>query len=81
MRTFHFYVDDRRCGSPRELRVQARDEPRARQLAERMLAESEHHLGVEVCERGSRLFGLGSFATRTWCELERNRPPRLAGAA
>jgi hypothetical protein len=78
MRTFHFYIDDRRSGSPRELQVQARDEQRARQLAERMLAESEHHLGVEVCEQGVRRFGLGSFATRTWCELERNRPSNAA---
>jgi hypothetical protein len=68
MRTYHFYVDDARCGSPRELTVQARDERRARELAERMLSDSEHHLGVEVCERGHRLLGVGSFATRTWCE-------------
>jgi hypothetical protein len=48
--------------------VQARHEARARQIAERMHAESEHHHGVEVCEKGVRLFGLGSFALRTWCE-------------
>lgn len=67
MRKFHFYVDDQRCGIPRELAVEAVNEARARQLAQRVLEDSAHHLGVEVCEGGERLFGLGSFATRTWC--------------
>jgi hypothetical protein len=42
--------------------------PRA--LAERMQAESRHHRGVEVCEEGGRLFGLGSFSDRSWCERD-----------
>jgi hypothetical protein len=73
MRTFHFYVDDARCGTPREFVVEAGGEDRARTLAERMLADSEHHLGVEVCEDGQRLLGVGSFATRTWCAQARLR--------
>jgi hypothetical protein len=74
MRTFHFYIDDARCGVPRELVVEAIHEARAREMAEQMRAKSEHHHGVEVCEQGARLFGVGTFAHRTWCE-------RLRGAA
>jgi hypothetical protein len=76
MRTFHFYIDDRRCGAPRSLTVQARDEARAEELARVMLANSRHHIGIEVCEDGRRLFGLGSFAHRSWCEPA--EPPRAA---
>jgi len=82
MRTFHFYVDDARSDDPRELVVQTRDHLRAREMAEKMQAESEHHRGVEVCEKGSRLFGLGSFAARSWCERQmRDLARGLAGPA
>jgi hypothetical protein len=74
VRTFHFFIDDARCGDdPQQFTVSARDESRARQLAERMMAESLHHLGVEVWEDGKRLFGLGSLAGRS---LRDGPPPQ-----
>ena len=76
MRTFHFYVEDARCGAPKVFVVEAAGEARARVLAEQMLAQSEHHLGVEVCEDGRRHFGVGTFTDRSWCEPG----PRLAAA-
>lgn len=80
MRTFHFYIEDARCGQTRSLTVQARDERRAREMAEGVLAQSEHHRGVEVCEDGRRLFGLGSFAGKSWCESDYEPAPRRAVA-
>jgi len=80
MPLYHFFIDDDRYEAPVELEVRVGSEPRARQLAERSLAQSPHHLGVEVCEDGARLFGLGSFATRTWCGARargRQRPAPL----
>jgi hypothetical protein len=80
VRRFHFYIDDTRCDEPRVLLVQARDERRAREIAERMLTQSADHTGVEVCENGVRLFGLGSMARRTWCERDgAPEPERIAG--
>ncbi|HEY2709610.1 MAG TPA: hypothetical protein VGI95_16290 [Caulobacteraceae bacterium] len=68
MKTFHFYIDDAGSGAPRELVVETRDEARAREMAEEMLRQSPEHLGVEVCDGGARVFGIGSFSERTWCE-------------
>ena len=70
VRSFQFFIDDARSGAPRRFAVQARDEHRAREIAERILAESDHHLGVEVCENGTRVFGLGTLSVRTCCGLE-----------
>jgi hypothetical protein len=70
MRQFHFYIDDKRSGVPREAVIEAEGEVEARELADQVLRECEHHAGVEVCERGVRVFGLGSFATRTWCGVK-----------
>ena len=39
--------------------VEVRTEARARVLAERVLAESSNHLGVEVWEGENRLFTVG----------------------
>ena len=78
MRTFAFFIDDRRCAEPRTITVETRDEGRARELAERMLAQSEHHLGVEVCDDGRRVFGIGSFGDRSWCEREEAPKPAAA---
>jgi hypothetical protein len=70
MRQFHCYIDDARMGAPRELVITAEDEDEARQIARQLLDESDHHLGVEVCESGVRVLGLGSFSTRTWCGVK-----------
>jgi hypothetical protein len=73
MRRFHFYIDDDRHSVPTELTVEVATEARARELAERILAQSPHHLGVEVCENGERILGLGAFAHRTICGLRSHR--------
>lgn len=70
MRRFHFYIDDDRHAVPTEMTVEVATEARARELAERILAESSHHLGVEVCEDGERVLGLGSLGHRTICGLK-----------
>ena len=67
MRRYTLYIDHARRSGPIEFLIEVSGVARAREVAERMLAESDDHLGVEVCERGERLFGIGSFATRTWC--------------
>ena len=79
MRSFHFYIDDVSRSRPTEFQVEVASEARARELAEEMLARSTNHLGVEVCERGRRLFGLGTFATRSICELMA-RSPSIVGS-
>ena len=71
MRNFHFHLEDERFEAPQELVVEASGEARARQIAERMLAQSIHHKGVDVWEDGRRLFGLGSYAARSWGEQGR----------
>jgi hypothetical protein len=73
MRRFHFYIDDDRHAVPTELTVEVATEARARELAEQLLAQSAHHLGVEVCENGERILGLGAFAHRTICGLRAHR--------
>jgi hypothetical protein len=70
MRQFHFYIDDKRSGVPREVVIEAETEDHAREVARQMLDECDDHAGVEVCERGVRVFGLGSFSTRTWCGVK-----------
>lgn len=62
--TFEIYVDDDRYAVPTLHLITAADEPGAFAVAERMVAESPHHLGAEICLEGQRLAGLGSFATR-----------------
>jgi len=54
--------------------VKVPSEAEARRLAEQLFARSEDHLGVEVCEEGRRLFGLGTLANRTVCALQRPAP-------
>ena len=62
MRTFQFFVDDDRYSVPTLSLVTVKDDRRAREWADRLMSQSEHHRGVEVCEGGIRLFGIGSFA-------------------
>ena len=67
MQDFEFYVDDDRSRDPRVFVVMTRDSERARVLAGRCLAESAHHLGIEVRSARQRLFGLGSCeAAASW---------------
>lgn len=78
MRRFHFYIDDQNHAHPVEFTVEVTGIARARELAEELLARSSDHLGVEVCENGYRVFGLGTFATRTHCGL---RPEPLGSSS
>jgi hypothetical protein len=58
VRDFQLIVADERQSAPGLLIVVAGDEARARQIAERVLAESPHYRGVEVLEYGLRLFSI-----------------------
>jgi hypothetical protein len=58
LRDFQLIVVDERRSVPGLLMVLARDEARAREFAHRVLAESRHHLGVEVLEYGLPLFNI-----------------------
>jgi hypothetical protein len=58
MRTFSFYIHDRRYSVPTLQIVTVRDEDRARELARQRLEEAEHHLAVEVLEDQTELFRL-----------------------
>ena len=67
MQRLQIHIDDRRRARPKVLTVKVPSEAEARRLAEQLFAKSEDHLGVEVCEEGRRLFGLGTLANRTVC--------------
>ena len=56
MRTFSFYIHDRRYSVPTLQLVTVRDEARARELANQRLQETEEHLAVEVVEGATELF-------------------------
>src|SRR3954467_14528708 len=62
--TYELYLDDDRYAVPTLHLLAAADEAGALRLAQRLLADSPHHLGVEICLEGERLAGLGSFAVR-----------------
>ena len=64
MRTFQIYIDDDRYSVPTLHLATVAGEARALEIAKRLLEDSDHHLGVEVCEEGKPLFGLGSLARR-----------------
>jgi hypothetical protein len=64
LQTFEFYLDDDRYAVPTLKLVVADDEAFALATAQRLLDESRHHRGVEVCVAGQRLTGLGTFASR-----------------
>lgn len=63
MRTFSFYIHDRRYSVPTLQLVTVRDENRARELARARLEETEHHLSIEVVEDQTELFRLSREAT------------------
>ena len=64
LHTFEFYLDDDRYAVPTLKLVAADDERDALIVAWRLMDESAHHRGVEVCLNGERLTGLGSLAAR-----------------
>jgi len=74
--TFEVFVDDDRYAVPTLHLIPAEDEAIALRVARRLLAESPHHLGVEVCLEGRRVTGIGSFATRRVA-----MPPSCSGAS
>lgn len=56
LRTFSFFITDRRYSAPTLQFLFCQDEARARELARNQLLVSEHHLAVEVHENGLPLF-------------------------
>ena len=58
LRTFSFYIHDKRYSVPTLQIVTVRDEDRARELAQQRLDEGDHHLAVEVVEGQTELFRL-----------------------
>lgn len=62
--TFEIFVDDDRYAVPTLHLVAADDVAAAFAIAQRMVAESPHHLGAELCLDGQRLAGVGSFVNR-----------------
>lgn len=61
---FEIYLDDSRYAVPTLHLVPADDEVTAQQIVQRMIDESEHHLGAEICFDGRLLAALGTFAER-----------------
>jgi len=61
---FEIFLDDSRYAVPTLHLVPADDAAAARQIAQRLIEESEHHLGAEICFQGVRLAALGAFADR-----------------
>lgn len=72
--TFEVYIDDSRYTVP-TLYLIAANEAGAIEAAQRMLADSPHHLGAELCLDGRRLIGFGTFATRRAGPGEPAEPP------
>jgi hypothetical protein len=64
LRTFTVYIEDDRYSVPTLNVISLRDDVRAREWAEGAMQENPHYRGVEVCEDGERLFGVGSLAER-----------------
>lgn len=62
MTQFELYLDDDRRRGPTLTFVVLTDGDVAHRVAQRLLTESPHHRGVEVCSMGLRVFGLGSCA-------------------
>jgi len=60
MSSFELFIDDDRYSVP-TLRILATDKARALALAKAALAESAHHLGVELYGDDRRVLGLGSL--------------------
>jgi hypothetical protein len=56
LRTFSFFITDRRYSAPTLQFLFCQDEARARELARNQLLASDYHLAVEVHENGHALF-------------------------
>jgi hypothetical protein len=64
MRDFRMLVTDDRPGLSDFRWVRARDELRAREIAEQTFRETPHHVSVEIWEADELMFVVGSLATR-----------------
>lgn len=62
--TFEFFLDDDRYAVPTLKLIEAASLAEAAALAKRLLRESPHHKGVEVCLCGTRVAGVGTLAER-----------------
>ncbi len=62
MISFQLYIEDARYAVPTLYFVECSDEGRVTEIAFRKLAESRHHLGVEVRRGDERVLGIGSCA-------------------
>jgi len=62
--TFEIYLDDSRYAVPTLYLVPADDVEAARRIAERMLDESVHHRGAELCHEGQLLVAMGTLSIR-----------------
>lgn len=59
--TFEIYIDDDRYAVPTLHLVVAEDEDGAREAVERLLLESPHHLGAELCLNDEVLLRAGTY--------------------
>ena len=80
MRNFSIFVADDRYSVPTMLMAVVTDEARAIELAVDKLAETPHHLSVEVWEADALVFATdrtSAFASKTFKEQSANRcrPP------
>src|SRR5688572_19892493 len=62
--TFEIYLDDDRYAVPTLHFVVVDDQAIALAIARRLIDDSPHHLGAEICREGERVAGLGTFALR-----------------
>lgn len=73
---YEIYVEDDRYAVPTLHLVAVEDAEAARDVMDRLLSESAHHRGAEVCLEGRALFRSGSYAV-----APRVRPSSRAGEA
>ncbi|HEY3949861.1 hypothetical protein [Phenylobacterium sp.] len=71
---FEIYVNDDRYAVPTLHLVAAEDEAGAREIMDRLLRESAHHVGAELCLDDRVLFRAGAYAV-----TPRARPSRGLG--
>ena len=62
MHTYEIFIDDARYSVPTLQLVAARDTFEALEMAQALMRDGAHHLGVELCHGGLRLAGLGTYA-------------------
>ena len=62
MPTFEVYIDDDRYSVPSLYLITAVNDARARDIAENLWRDSQHHLAAfELCQQGERLVGGGTL--------------------